>query len=325
MVYSIHSKDKMKTKPRIFVSVPDDRHLDEDRKALKRAIIGFIAKQGFRVEGFETEQFGLGLPKKLKFWTFDNANDLIRRCDGALILALARTHVRVVQPRSNNRSQQSPISTVPTSYNHLEGTLAIARQLEVLIVLEEDMERSGIFQSGYKSTTIPPNAGQRWIKSDFRAHFDTFAEGVRKRRDIFLGYCSKANSSAREIRSYLEGQGFSVLDWSRDFKSAGPTILEEIERAASLCRCAIFLFTQDDELEKNAKAKASSEAVPRDNVLLEAGYFTQALGKERVAIVREAGTKMPADLGGIIYLLLENRKKLLPVKQGLIRFLKEVL
>jgi predicted nucleotide-binding protein len=42
-----------------------------------------------------------------------------------------------------------------------------------------------------------------------------------------------------------------------------------------------------------------NRAVPRDNVLFEAGYFIQAKGKDRVLIVREAGAKMPADLGGM--------------------------
>lgn len=58
---------------------------------------------------------------------------------------------------------------------------------------------------------------------------------------------------------------------------------------------------------------------------LEAGYFTQARGKERVAIIREKRAKMPADLGGIIYLSIEDRGKLLPVKRGLVRFLNDAL
>ena len=60
-------------------------------------------------------------------------------------------------------------------------------------------------------------------------------------------------------------------------------------------------------------------------MLLEAGYFTQARGKERVAIIREAGAKMPADLGGIIYLSLEDRSQTLPVRKQLIKFLNLAL
>jgi len=87
----------MKNKPRIFVSVPDDSHLDQRRQALKRAIIGFVAKQGLDVVGFEPEQWGAGLRKNLQVWEMEKAKQLIRRCDGALVLALARLHVRVLR------------------------------------------------------------------------------------------------------------------------------------------------------------------------------------------------------------------------------------
>jgi predicted nucleotide-binding protein len=110
------------------------------------------------------------------------------------------------------------------------------------------------------------------------------------------------------------------MDWAEHFRT-GRTIMEEIERAANVCRCGIFLFTPDDPIEGSPTATN----VPRDNVLLEAGYFTKARGKERVAIVREAGTKMPVDLGGVIYLTLKKRADWLPVAHQLERFLAENL
>jgi predicted nucleotide-binding protein len=127
------------------------------------------------------------------------------------------------------------------------------------------------------------------------------------------------------IRDYLEANGFTVIDWARDFRPAGATVLEQIESASHRCRCAVFLFTKDDEIEQNALGEASFEALPRDNVLLEAGYFTVARGKRQVAIVREVGTKMPSDFGGIIYLSMADREKLAPVKRGLKKFLNEIL
>lgn len=317
----------MKTKPRIFVSVPDDRHLNARRRGLKQAIIGAVAKQGFAVDGFEREQFGAGLPFNSETWTVAKAQERIRRCDGVLILALARMHVQIANAENGKRSLQVlPTSPLPTAYNHLEGALALAQHLPVFILFEEKMDRIGIFDSGSKPASIPAKADSTWIKSKvFQEHLRAWSQEIHKRRDVFLGYCSKADSCARGIRKYLESQRFTVLDWARDFRPAGATILEEIERAANTCRCGIFLFTKDDELEVNAKGKASFDAVPRDNVLLEAGYFTQARGKDRVAIVREKGAKMPADLGGIIYVELENRKNLLPVKRALRRFLKDAV
>jgi hypothetical protein len=310
-------------KPRVFVSVPDDRHLDVRRRALKRAIIRFIAKQQIEVVGFEPHQFGLGLPVNREIWTIERAGKLIRRSDGALILALARTNVQIVEPETAGTGRAIAL---PTVYNHLEGALAVAADLPVFILFEEKMDRAGIFDSGIRPMAIPEGADSKWVHSEsFRIHFEPWAEELRRRRDVFLGYCSKKHRCAKEIRDYLEQKGYSVVDWTRDFKKAGATILEEIEGASKRCRCAVFLFTKDDHLDENATAKASFDAVPRDNVLLEAGYFTQARGKERVAIIRENGAKMPADLGGIIYLFLEDRKRMLPIKKGLLRFLVDAL
>jgi predicted nucleotide-binding protein len=52
---------------------------------------------------------------------------------------------------------------------------------------------------------------------------------------------------------------------------------------------------------------AGENAIPRDNVVLEAGFFMSAKGKFRVLMVREKGSKIPADLGGDIYASLEDK------------------
>jgi predicted nucleotide-binding protein len=111
----------------------------------------------------------------------------------------------------------------------------------------------------------------------------------------------------------------SVLDWV-DF-SAGGNILDEIQRASSICSAGIFLFTQDDFLEEAHGDRAS----PRDNVVFEAGYFTQSKGRERVLIVREEGTKMPADVGGNIYLSLTDRRNIASIETQLRTFIEKRL
>jgi predicted nucleotide-binding protein len=90
-------------------------------------------------------------------------------------------------------------------------------------------------------------------------------------------------------------------------------------------RCGVFLFTKDDEAGDAATGTASFEAIPRDNVLLEAGYFTRSHGKKRVAIVREEGAKMPSDLGGIIYLSFEKREELRTTNEDIRKFVVSAL
>jgi hypothetical protein len=53
----------------------------------------------------------------------------------------------------------------------------------------------------------------------------------------------------------------------------------------------------------------------RDNVVFEAGYFIGLKGKRNVLIVREKGSKMPADLGGDIYALLPDKVDIGPIER----------
>jgi len=85
-----------------------------------------------------------------------------------------------------------------------------------------------------------------------------------------------------------------------DFRPGG-SILGELENARAMCSCGIFLFSEDDPLEGSPGI-----AAPRDNVVFEAGYFVNAKGPERCLIIRHGEAKMPADLGGAIYVHLKT-------------------
>jgi predicted nucleotide-binding protein len=154
---------------------------------------------------------------------------------------------------------------------------------------------------------------------DFRHRFTLWLDQLKRRRDVFLGYCSKAHDTANAINLFLTKLGVSVLDWA-DFSAAG-NILDEIERASSMSSLGIFLFTQDDLLEEEQEDRAA----PRDNVVFEAGYFTQSKGRERVLIIRESRVKMPADVGGNIYLPLKDRKDIRSIETQLRSFVEKRL
>lgn len=97
----------------------------------------------------------------------------------------------------------------------------------------------------------------------------------------------------------------------------GQTILGEIERARRDCSVGIFLFTKDDPID----SEGGDSAAPRDNVIFEAGYFIAARGADRTLIIREAGAKMPADLGGSIYVRFNDRARVGEIHTPVRRFL----
>jgi predicted nucleotide-binding protein len=80
----------------------------------------------------------------------------------------------------------------------------------------------------------------------------------------------------------------------------------------------VFLFTQDDKLTGDSLMTA--KAVPRDNVVFEAGYFTSIKDRHNVLVILESGAKMPADLGGKVYASLKDRSSIRSVEQDIRKF-----
>jgi hypothetical protein len=136
-------------------------------------------------------------------------------------------------------------------------------------------------------------------------------EDIKKRPTIF----SRSRNRLKTPPRSAAGSG-SSKHWSDRSRVAnciaGRSILAQIEEAASRCNAGIFLFTKDDDLVDNGQPDTSA---PRDNVVFEAGYFIGLRGKRNVLIVREQGSKMPADLGGDIYALLPDKVDIGPIER----------
>lgn len=278
-------------RPRIYIHAP---YKPEPEQAEAKS--GIIEK--IRGLGFDPQEFHVsGIPKG-DSWSFGRAIEVMRQCDGALILALMRW-------MDSEGTTRIPI---PSEYSHFEGALALSCNLPSLVIAEEGMQMRGILSQmgGSFALQVPMQNVADWLATDKLLReppFEKWVERVKARYDVFFGYCSKADELAQNIKTFLADEsGLRVLDWATDFRP-GRTIMEEIARATATCRCGLFLFTADDPVE----GSLTKTAIPRDNVLLEAGYFMSAHTARRMVVVREKGTKMPADLGGMIYLTIENR------------------
>ena len=130
-----------------------------------------------------------------------------------------------------------------------------------------------------------------------------------------------------DIKSFLEQEfeGLTILDWNEHFMQ-GSTIIAEIEKAAQVCTGAIFLFTKDDLLKKGKTGKGGAQAMPRDNVVFEAGYFANSKGLQRVLIIAEKDARIPSDLGGVILSpTLTKRTDITPLQDRLRQFIQNNL
>jgi hypothetical protein len=300
----------MVPKRRIYISTPLDDHLSQKQLSVKRAIYSALKQEEFEPQEFLT----CGIPADT-VWSFQESRKVMKRCDGALVLAFVRAEFA---------AHDGSRVCLPSEYNHYEGALAIANDLPILVVAEEGIPDRGIVWrgGGLLINLLPSGSDAKWVGSaKFKNQFQLWVDKVRSRPRVFLGYCSGAKSTADALTLYLEHTlGVSVRNYAFDF-TPGDTILSEIERSARECTCGIFLFTKDDP----PVGANPLQAAPRDNVVFEAGFFMNAKGKERTLIIREEGARMPADVGGNIYVGLKDRNDISPIQVQLAKFLEDRL
>jgi hypothetical protein len=293
---------------RVSVILPDDRWCSERENAFKWAVVERIEALGLVAEIFHDPRGTASLCAPMA-WSAANADFVSRRCVGAALIGL---------PRWRFETSHGSVS-LPTEFSHFEGALAWQLKLPLLVLVQGDVQRRVVFDNGFHGRIgeFPADADASWLDTrEFTTPFSVWQRELADRRDVFLGYCSASTATARAIKRFLADQGVKLLDWQTDFPP-GQNILQQIARASEHCSAGIFLFTRDDEL---AAAGTGQSAVPRDNVVFEAGYFISAKGKDRVLVVREEGAKMPADLGGDIYASLPDRNHIGPILDSLKRF-----
>ena len=294
---------------RVYVSMTFDDHLTSEQNEVKWAIIDRIIAAGL-VPHF----FFPYVPDKYQGkviaespWSADAVERVIRMCVGAAMIGFPRWTV------SGDRREK-----LASEYTHYEAGIARTLGLPMFMVLEDGIPWRGAFDgNAHNVCTIRLDADATSLsKPSFNQPFANWLAKVKVRKDIFLGYSSEAEGTAKNIARILTGYGSTVLDW----KEFGPgTILEQIEAAGSRCSAGIFLFTKSDRLEGG-----EGKAAPRDNVVFEAGYFVHAKSHRRVLIVKEDGAKMPADLGGAIYAPLADRANVEPISEQLEAFVESL-
>jgi hypothetical protein len=298
---------------RIYISLPADLWLSKNLNELKWGIVEEIEKLGYTPEIFTNPKGKPGLASG-RSWNARDADEIARRCVGAAVLGM---------PRWTFQDTQGKTELLPTEFNHYEGALAYTLGLPTLVLVQRGVRRRVVFDQNFGGYLgeFDANADLGWLHTDeFRVPFYYWKKLLDERCDVFLGYSGKSEATASSIKRYLLSLGARVLDWQTDF-IPGRTILDQIEQAAARSVGGIFLFTKDDDLVDHGQADKS---VPRDNVVFEAGYFIGRKGKQNVLIIREAGSKMPADLGGDIYAALPDKTNIAPIERTLFAFIEAI-
>jgi hypothetical protein len=298
---------------RVYVSLPADPWLSPNINELKWGIVEEIEKLGYTPEIF-TNPKGKRTLAAPKAWNPRDADEIARRCVGAAILGM---------PRWTFTDPDGAPALLPTEFNHYEGALARTLGLPTLVLVQKNVRRRVVFDNSFGGYVgeFEETADLNWLHTpEFKVPFGYWRQLLEERSDVFLGYSSGATATADAVKRFLQSLGAKVLDWRTDFLP-GRTILDQIEQACARSVAGIFLLTRDHEI---ADDTVPYTAMPRDNVLFEAGYFVASKGKRNVLIIREQGSKLPADLGGDIYASLADRKDITPIERSLRAFIDAI-
>ncbi len=80
------------------------------------------------------------------------------------------------------------------------------------------------------------------------------------------------------------------------------SIIDKFEVDASTCSFAFAIYSRDDEVVKSQEQYLQA----RPNVFFESGWFTGRLGKDRLLILLQNGTKIHSDFDGISRIQYDN-------------------
>jgi predicted nucleotide-binding protein len=91
----------------------------------------------------------------------------------------------------------------------------------------------------------------------------------------------------------------------RDLPNQGKTIIEKISDYSDVSY-AIILLTGDDRGGTKDEEYQNQRVRPRQNVILELGYFIGKLGRENVCALYEENVEIPSDYQGVLYIPLDK-------------------
>lgn len=115
---------------------------------------------------------------------------------------------------------------------------------------------------------------------------------------VFIGSSSESLDVAKALKAAIKGPGISTRLWKdRGVFRPSQTTIEGIAAAADGSDFAVLVLGPEDLTTSRGKRKLA----PRDNVILELGWFMGAIGRERTYAVKPQSVdlKLPSDVLGL--------------------------
>ncbi len=138
---------------------------------------------------------------------------------------------------------------------------------------------------------------------------------ISENKDVFIVHGH--NEEAKEaVSGYIRSLDLVPIILHEQ-PNGGRTLIEKLEHYSTSVGFAIVIVTGDDMGYEKTESFENATLRPRQNVVVELGYFVGKLTREKVCVLYEEGVSIPSDLLGIVYVPYdkEDRWKLAIAKE----------
>ena len=146
-----------------------------------------------------------------------------------------------------------------------------------------------------------------------------FIKGLRWSKKMSRTFVMKENvfivhgrdlEPAKELKSMLKRFRLNPIILHEQ-ASGSRTVLEKLEKYSDVGYAFVILTPDDvgalaDEMMADKLLPAFLKPRPRQNVVLEFGYFMGLLGRDRVCCLYKGDVELPSDMHGIVYIPFEK-------------------
>ena len=156
-----------------------------------------------------------------------------------------------------------------------------------------DRNKEGVLVGRWKTTI-----GTEGAFSLRRPEAAVLANALPQRNSVFLVH-GHDDGAKHAVARYLEQLGVKPVILQEQI-NRGMTVIEKFETFADRAGFAVVLMTPDD-YGYAVNSEQDKRHRPRQNVVLELGYFAAKLGRDKTFVLTKGDVEMPSDVLGLAY------------------------
>ena len=130
---------------------------------------------------------------------------IVKECDGAVVIAFTRTQFEEGVEIKNNQAIPVSNTKLPTTWNHIEASMAYSFDIPLLVVAEKGLKPEGLIEDGYDWRVYWTDLHPEVVKSDsFKGFLQSWKRAVDEKK-------RSASNVEVDLSKVSVGKLFSML------------------------------------------------------------------------------------------------------------------